>query len=101
MLKVDLTVVPFGDYRDQYNIETIYIGNVGGNKDYADYHVWFNNGPSNSTNLEDRPEPNMVLKKFKRSKGALELLRIILSKLQSEGYNNDGLKSMKGLNARN
>lgn len=96
MLKIDFNVIPFGNYDNKYNIETLYIANVGGDRFKADYHIWFNDDPTDYVETE-RPTPHMVFKKYKREKGALELVRVILARLQSKDYTDPNLNSMKGL----
>ena len=77
MLYTSLEIIPFGQWEGRYPIEHIYIGNMGGNTVKADYHVWFGKDPSEPGTI--RPKPDIVIKGFKRSKGALELLRKALN----------------------
>ena len=83
MLYTRLEIVPFGQWEGRYPIEHIYIGNVGGNQIKADYHVWFGTDPTEIGTI--RPKPDVIIKGFKRSKGALELLRKALNTYYTKG----------------
>lgn len=82
MLLATLEIVPHGDWTARYPIERIYIANVGGDKNKANYHVWVDEDPTDRT--RERPEPHLTISKFKRNSGARELVRQILNKLYSK-----------------
>lgn len=77
MLLTTLEIVPHGQWEDRYPIKKIYIVNIGGNPHKADYHVWFDQDPTDKS--IERPKPDLHIKKYKRDKGATELLRQILN----------------------
>lgn len=79
MLKITIEVIPFGDYNDRYPINAVYIVNVGGDNKKANYDVWFEVDPTDFKK-EERPNPDLQLNKYKRNKGAIELLRQSLNK---------------------
>jgi hypothetical protein len=77
MLYTRLEIVPFGQWEGRYPIHNIYIANVGGNQAKANYHIWFEQDPTEPGTI--RPKPDIIIKGFKRNKGALELLRKALN----------------------
>lgn len=79
MLKITIEMIPHGDYMDRYPINSIYIANVGGDSKKANYDVWFETDPTNFSKAE-RPIPDLSILKYKRNKGAIELLRQSLNK---------------------
>lgn len=78
MLLVTIEIVPHGQWADRYPIQRLYIANVGGNAHKADYHIWLDKDPTDKT--VERPQPDLQIKKFKREKGATELVRQALNK---------------------
>jgi len=77
MLYMRLEIIPHGQWDGRYPISQIYIANVGGNQAKANYHVWLEHDPTEPGTI--RPKPDLVIKGFKRNKGALELLRKVLN----------------------
>lgn len=91
MLLTTIEVIPHGQWEDRYSIHKIYIANVGGNEFKADYHIWFNEDPTDKTQF--RLEPHIAIKKFKRQLGAIELLRQVLNKQHSKVKRKKDVKS--------
>jgi hypothetical protein len=85
MLRVKIEIVPYGREEDRYQIEEINIANVGGDNYKANYKVFVDKDPR-FTGLE---ECDIIIKKFKRQKGARELVRSVLNKLYAKGNKNE------------
>lgn len=94
MLKITIEVIPLGDYTDRYPIHSVYIANTGGDTKKANYDVWFEVDPTNFSKAE-RPIPDLSIVKYKRNKGAIELLRQSLNKWYTKK-----VKEEKNANAR-
>ena len=79
MLKITIEVIPWGDYNHRSTIEEVFIANVGGDRDIANYECWFNYDPS-VVKKEERKDADIEIKDYKRSKGSVQLLRQALNK---------------------
>ena len=84
MLRIKIEIVPYGREEDKYQIEEINIVNVGGDNYKGNYKVYFNEDPRLTPELEH----DIMIKKFKRQKGARELLRTVLNKFKAKENKN-------------
>lgn len=82
MLKVSIDLVPFGQDEFTENLHTIYIGNVGGDREKASYHAWLNQDPRYK---RPRPDPHVIVTDYERCRGAVELTEAVIEQLRFSG----------------
>ena len=95
MLQVTIDIVPQGKEKERYTIKTLYIVNVGGNHVLGNYAIYDGKDPryAKCVNAVDAKgnefygpiSCNFSIGKFDRSKGALALIKKVLTRLIKNG----------------
>lgn len=80
MLRVKIELVPFGDDNGAKTIHTLYIGNMGGTPETANYDAWLDVDPRQVP----RPAPHGEVRNYERAQGAPRLVRHALEAVLRE-----------------